>query len=197
MADTQTNNFQFILPEPNGSVDTWGEKLNLNWSAVDTLIKSIQNSVTVAMPTGAVQTFAMSDAPSGWLKCNGQAVSRVTYVNLYNAIGTTYGAGNGSTTFNLPDLRGEFVRGWDDGRGVDSGRGFGTNQNDAFESHNHGNGEACDVTAEAMYGVKSGPTVGRVDQSSAESKNQQAITETVGSSETRPRNVSLLYCIKT
>ena len=75
--------------------------------------------------------------PTGWLKANGAAVSRTTYSNLFAAIGTTYGVGDGSTTFNIPDLRGEFIRGWDDGRGVDSGRTLGSWQDDMFEEHNH------------------------------------------------------------
>ena len=70
--------------------------------------------------------MATTTAPSGYLKCNG-AVSRTTYADLFAIIGTTHGAGNGSTTFNVPDLRGEFVRGWDDSRGG-YGRSFGSSQ---------------------------------------------------------------------
>ena len=76
--------------------------------------------------TGTVFPFAGSAAPSGWLLCDGSAVSRTTYARLFGIIGTAYGAGNGTTTFNLPDLRGEFVRGLDAGRGVDSGRTLGS-----------------------------------------------------------------------
>lgn len=79
-------------------------------------------------PAGSVQAFAGSSTPNGFLLCNGQAVSRTTYAALFTAIGTTYGAGNGSTTFNVPDYRGEFLRGLDAGRGVDSGRALGTAQ---------------------------------------------------------------------
>lgn len=61
---------------------------------------------TVVYPTGTIQMYAGSTAPSGWLICNGDAISRTTYSALFDVIGTTYGAGNGSTTFNLPDLRG-------------------------------------------------------------------------------------------
>ncbi|WP_197369874.1 phage tail protein, partial [Ralstonia pseudosolanacearum] len=64
---------------------------------------------------GLIGYFARSTAPSGWLKANGAAVSRTTYAALYAEIGTTFGAGDGAATFNLPDLRGEFLRGWDDG----------------------------------------------------------------------------------
>lgn len=89
------------------------------------------------VPPGAVMYFARNTAPSGWLKCNGAAISRTAYSKLFAAIGTVFGAGDGFTTFNLPDLRGEFVRGWDDGRGVDGGRPFGSFQAGMIQSHSH------------------------------------------------------------
>lgn len=73
-------------------------------------------------PVGAVVSYAGSSAPSGWLLCYGQAVSRATYAALFTAIGTTYGAGDGSTTFNLPDLRGRTVAGDDDMGGTAASR---------------------------------------------------------------------------
>lgn len=72
--------------------------------------------------TGTVLDFAGSTAPSGWALCYGQAVSRTTFANLFAKIGTTYGAGDGSTTFNLPDCRGRAVAGKDDMGGTASGR---------------------------------------------------------------------------
>jgi len=89
------------------------------------------------MPAGAIQLFAMNAVPTGWLECNGAAVSRTTYANLFAAIGTLYGEGNGATTFNLPDLRGQFVRGFDNGRSMDPGRVFGSVQGSANQYHNH------------------------------------------------------------
>lgn len=68
----------------------------------------------VAMPTGAVVPFGGSSAPTGFLLCYGQAISRTTYATLFGVINTTYGTGDGSTTFNLPDLRGRVVAGKDD-----------------------------------------------------------------------------------
>ncbi len=79
-----------------------------------------------AVPAGMVNAFAGATAPAGYLICDGSAVSRTTYADLFAVIGTTYGAGDGSTTFNLPDLRGEFIRGFDAGRGVDNGRTLGS-----------------------------------------------------------------------
>lgn len=69
---------------------------------------------------GKIEPFARTVAPIGWLECDGQAVNRTDYPNLFLQIGTLFGAGNGTTTFNLPDLRGEFIRGWDHGKGTDT-----------------------------------------------------------------------------
>jgi microcystin-dependent protein len=68
-------------------------------------------------PSGVVNMYCGSSAPTGWLLCKGQAVSRTTYADLFTAIGTTYGAGDGSTTFNLPDLQGKVPAGVSDSDG--------------------------------------------------------------------------------
>lgn len=75
-----------------------------------------------AVPVGSVTAFAGSSAPAGWLVCGGQAVSRSDYSGLFSVIGTTYGTGDGSTTFNLPDLRGRVVAGEDDMGGTAANR---------------------------------------------------------------------------
>jgi len=76
----------------------------------------------VMTPVGVVVPFAGTGAPTGWLMCFGQAVSRSTYANLFTVISTTYGIGDGSTTFNLPDLRGRVAAGLDNMGGTDAGR---------------------------------------------------------------------------
>lgn len=83
------------------------------------------------MPIGAVAPFAGATGPAGWLKCDGAAVSRTTYANLFTVIGTTFGSGDNSTTFNLPDLRSEFIRGRPDSRAL------GSKQAASFASHTH------------------------------------------------------------
>src|SRR5580692_10411038 len=70
-------------------------------------------------PSGAVMAFAGASAPEGWLVCDGSAVSRTQYATLFAAIGTAHGSGDGTTTFQLPDYRGRFLRGVDDGQGRD------------------------------------------------------------------------------
>lgn len=131
---------------------------------------------------GDVKFWPASSAPAGWLKANGAAVSRTTYAALFLVIGTTYGAGDGSTTFNVPDLRGEFVRAWDDGKGVDIGRVLGAAQGDAFKIHNH---TITQQASNAGTGGMSGVGYGAGYE-----------TSYVGGNETRPRNVAMLACIK-
>ena len=131
---------------------------------------------------GQVCFFAMQTSPTGFLVCDGSAVSRTTYASVFAAIGTLYGAGNGSTTFNLPDLRGEFIRGYDGGRGIDSGRSMGSSQSYQVSAHQHT--MTPNYVGDAGF---EGPIY-------AVSQNTSGGVTTV-SSETRPRNVALLPCI--
>jgi phage-related tail fiber protein len=143
-------------------------------------------------PPGLVAHFARSTAPAGWLKANGAAVSRIAYADLFAAIGTIFGAGDGFNTFNLPNLRGEFLRGWDDGRNADPGRVFGSAQADAIRAHNH-NVPAWKATQPDPTG---GPSAVGADSGGGGSEQDDIVTRTTGSAETRPRNVALLACIK-
>ena len=93
--------------------------------------------IVAGVPTSAVFCVAVATVPTGYLECNGAAVSRTTYSALFAIIGTNYGTGNGSSTFNLPDLRGEFIRGFDNGKGTDSGRSIASSQSAQNASHNH------------------------------------------------------------
>lgn len=134
------------------------------------------------VPTGTVAWFAANTPPTGFLVADGSAISRTAYSDLFAAIGSAFGVGDGSTTFNLPDLRGEFIRGWDNGRGVDVGRAFGSWQDHEIEAHTH-------TYNEAIYGgVGNGGFDGAIDNLST--------TGATGGDETRPRNVALLPMIK-
>jgi len=93
--------------------------------------------IVAGVPTSAVFCVAVATVPTGYLECNGAAVSRTTYSALFAIIGTNYGTGNGSSTFNLPDLRGEFIRGFDNGKGTDSGRSIASSQSAQNSYHNH------------------------------------------------------------
>ena len=96
--------------------------------------------------------MAVATVPSGYLECNGAAVSRTTYAALFAIIGTNYGTGNGSSTFNLPDLRGEFVRGFDNGRGADSGRSIASSQGASNASHNHSFSDSGTTSTKSLTG---------------------------------------------
>lgn len=168
-----------------------------------TLLSSTQALIEEMPPASGTQQpgeicyFAFNTAPTGFLKANGAAVSRTTYAALFTVLGTNFGVGNGSTTFNLPDLRGEFLRGWDDGRGVDTGRLFGSAQSDAFQGHWH------DLWGLASQGSNVGTADDVTNPTASLAKNAVRAPVTDGTngtprtaSETRPRNIALLACIK-
>ena len=100
-------------------------------------IKGAYDLINLAVPTGTPLMWTTSTPPTGYLKRNGAAISRTTYAALFAVISTIYGAGDGSTTFNLPDDRGLVERGWDDGKGYDTGRVFGSYQADDNKLHGH------------------------------------------------------------
>ncbi|WP_407714180.1 tail fiber protein [Comamonas testosteroni] len=102
--------------------------------------KGLADTLSDHVPTGTVIMFSTSALPAGYLKCDGSAVSRTTYAKLFAVLGTLYGAGNGSTTFNLPDLRGEFPRFWDDARGIDPSRACGSWQSGSPVVHDDSGG---------------------------------------------------------
>jgi microcystin-dependent protein len=164
-------------------------------------------------PVGATTFFAGQVAPLGWLIADGRAISRVSYGALFDVIGTTYGVGDGSTTFNLPDLRGMFTRGWDSAGGTarncDPGRAFGSTQQDEVQAHNH------DLRANS-FDFSSGFATGRTviglaccQMTTGTKPNytpycfvcdpqvptQSAVQCSTGT-ETRPVNVAMLPCIK-
>lgn len=100
---------------------TYSNKVNINSNSSvadinkinDSDMNEIKTTVNTNTPVGSISMFAGSTAPNGWLICDGSAVSRTTYSNLFSVIGITYGSGDGSTTFNVPNLKGKVVVGYD------------------------------------------------------------------------------------
>ncbi|KUJ04957.1 hypothetical protein AR275_20270 [Stenotrophomonas maltophilia] len=145
---------------------------------------------TRLLPAGMVAHFPTATPPDGWLRCNGADVSRTTYAALFAVIGTTFGTSNGST-FRLPDLRGEFIRSWDDGRGVDAGRAIGSAQA-ATKIQNSLETQATTTIIPVHNGEEPVDTgLGAVGGLSGYNGNTQRSLWSV-----RPRNVALLACIK-
>ena len=152
-----------------------------------TLAKLVTAVQQALLPAGAVQAFAMNSAPAGWLAADGSNVNRTTYAALFAAIGTTYGAGDGSTTFALPDLRGYFVRGsGTNGDGTAAGT-FGAKQADELKAHTH----TVTDSSIATIGFTTGGNGYNVV-----SGTLTRTTSSEGGTETRPKNIALLYCIK-
>ena len=178
------------------------------------------------VPVGSVFTFASATVPSGFLECNGAAISRSTYATLFAIIGTTHGTGDGSSTFNLPDLRGQFVRGWANtktGTG-DDGRQFASSQSDQNLSHNHtsaahshayafaqgsGGGVGNDFNSTGITSVtQSGGRLAELEQgggadgqdlrgySANTGSTTPGVTGDHGGTEVRVKNTALMYVIK-
>ena len=200
---TVATDLTLTLPAADGSS---GQALTTNGSG------ALAFATIGGVPTGAVFYFAANTAPTGFLKCDGTAVSRNNYAALFAVTGTTYGVGNGNTTFNLPDLRGEFIRGWDDGRGVDASRAFGSAQGYATAKPQTtaatrllGDGTTTTIDASTtnpsaigftrVSKTTEGVTAGTID-STGSGQEIDVLQGVTGDAETRPRNVALLACIK-
>ncbi len=169
-----------------------------------------------AVATGIVQIWTTITPPLGYLECNGAAVGRTGFPDLFALIGVTYGAGNGSTTFNVPDYRGEFLRGWAHGTTNDpdkasrtnrgdgvTGDNIGTKQSSVFKAHLHGLFGTSKTGNHSGIGRVNGRAIGAT---SSEFEPQFRtilagtggdVMSTEGGSETRPRNVNVMYIIKT
>lgn len=160
----------------------------INGSSPSITFSDATTQATAFNGSGMVAFFAMQTAPSGWLAADGTAVSRTTYAALFAAIGTTFGTGDGSTTFNLPNMGGQFPRGWISGQSTDSGRTFGSTQADAFKSHQH--------TLGSNYGPNGSVSTAGANVGFIDGFGPYSIGAT-GGTETRPTNVALLACIKT
>ncbi len=105
---------------------TAGSSTNTTQLATTAFVQTAVGAL-VTIPSGMLAPFAGTSAPTGWFLCYGQAVSRTTYAALFTAIGTTYGTGDGTSTFNLPDLRGRTIAGVDDMGGSAASRLTGDN----------------------------------------------------------------------
>jgi microcystin-dependent protein len=161
-----------------------------------TNINYTNNSLT---PAGTVISHAGATAPTGYVSCDGTALSRSTYSTLFAAIGTTWGSGNGTTTFNIPDLRGYFLRG-SGTSSVDpsSPRAVGSTQAQAYLSHTH-------TDSGHTHGYSAYDSVRNADGSGSPFRNNAigantstgyANIQASGGAETRPVNIAILYCIK-
>lgn len=150
------------------------------------------NAIIAQIRPGTISWYGGTSAPFGYLVCDGSSHWRTDYPALFSAIGTTHGAAD-AQHFNVPDLRGEFIRGADLGRGVDAGRVIGSMQADMFETHTHliSDVRGYNISLDDRLGGVLPPN--RADTATP----YDVATSAVGGTETRPRNVALLPIIKT
>jgi microcystin-dependent protein len=177
---------------------------------LDNVTSDVNTGIAMAAPRGMISPFAMASAPTGWLSCDGSAVSRTTYADLFAVIGTTWGSGNGSSTFNVPDLRGAFLRGTGShgtsnmANGSDfAGPSVGSFENDQMQGHKHANGanNFPEVTGGATN-FTTGGSLSMLHISGQHSTTSTPVTDGTNGTpragdETRPFNAGVNYCIKT
>ncbi len=158
-------------------------------------------------PPGTVITLASPNIPTAYrlLKCNGAAVSRTAYADLFAAIGVYFGAGDGVNTFNVPDARGEFPRYADEGRGIDAGRMIGSKQSQQVLKHKHlGFGEASggwpfgQTNGRGKMGTNGGIDWDNYMYHSNDGTDYDGSLNPAGTvgNENRPRNIAWLACIR-
>ncbi len=211
-----SSNVTFTLPGADG---TNGQMLQTNGSG------ALSFTSVQGVPTGAVFCMAVATVPSGYLECDGTAVSRTTYAALFAVIGTQYGNPN-STQFRVPDLRGEFVRGFDNNRNIDSGRSIGSSQGSQNAQHNHsasatstagahshslnyqrkqvedtGTAFVTDIRRQGGDGDGGSTTFTNNTDSGFMNNATVSVSTSVsianqGGNESRPRNVAMMYVIK-
>ena len=155
---------------------------------------------------GSIVAYAGSSVPTGYLSCDGSAVSRTTYSDLYSAIGTTWGSGDGSSTFNLPDLRAMFLRGTGThgtanmAKGTDfSAPAVGTIEDDQMQDHKHQTimspGTSYQTYSSYAIGNNAYGTTYNFNTTAPLEINSQGTPRT--GDETRPVNAAVLFIIKT
>ncbi|UCP09458.1 phage tail protein [Pseudomonas sp. MM213] len=144
-----------------------------------------------ALPVGSMLGLPVNKVPPGFLELDGSVRSIATFPDLAAFLGTAFNQGNeGAGNFRLPESRGEFLRGWDHGRGVDVGRVLGSGQLGQLEEHEHGARSGLGIT-----GTGSNALVAFANTSVGSSLSTGAVSK-YGGSETRPRNLAVMWCIK-
>lgn len=157
-------------------------------TAIEARITAMMSeAMAAARGVGMIRMWPGVVAPEGYHECDGGVLLRADDPDLFAVIGTTFNTG-GETglQFRKPDLRAEFVRGWDHGRGVDAGRALGSWQADEFKAHTH--------AIPARDNANSGD--GAVEDAENIGSNRNTPTGSTGGSETRPRNVALMFVIR-
>jgi microcystin-dependent protein len=210
-ASSKAQRLSVQFPVPSSSANlAWGIQVVVENIGAVLVVDDVQISTNPYVskdmdsgPVGEIIALGLDTAPKNFVYCDGTAVSRSTYAELFSKVGTNYGNGDGSTTFNLPDFRGQFLRGQDDGTGTDpdaalrtstnggnTGDNVGSEQSDELGSHNHqytwgANSAGGAVGMNQLYNF-----LGSANNIAAQT------TASRGGDETRPTNISVRYYIR-
>ncbi|WP_336353431.1 phage tail protein [Pseudomonas atacamensis] len=189
-------------------IKAWNAPVNQGTIDVSALAKEVER-LKSAVPVGAVLAFPTGIVAPGYLELDGSVQSIAAYPDLAALLGTIYNKGNeGAGNFRLPESRGEFLRGWDHGRGVDAGRVLGSIQAESFKAHNHRyfdeTGATLDPAGEwqggkvngAVAAISTGAFLSAVDAGTTMQTVTVVTTVNAGGTETRPRNLAVMWCIK-
>lgn len=185
-----------------GITDAYTKSVTYTKAEIEALLKNMS-----ALPVGAMVPFPTGTVPAGFLEVNGSVQSAAEYPDLAAYLGTTFNTGGEAAgTFRLPESRGEFLRGWDHGRGVDAGRAIGSYELDQLQGHSHRmtyeHGSeatgAATTNADGLLQLQSDTSLGISDNNTAV---RGPISDGVSGeprvgSETRPRNLAVMWCIK-
>jgi len=194
VVDMATVTFSTASDTDDSTLEVSGNKFRVKDGGVTNanLVTAVQQAL---IPAGAVQAFAMNSAPAGWLAADGTEYAKTgTYAALFAAISTTYGETNGSggagtSHFRVPDLRGYFVRGSGTNSDGTSAGTFATRQADDLKSHTHG------AALTYLYG-RTGVTTNSIAVGGDNADYGRNFLAATGGTETRPKNIAMLYCIK-
>ncbi|QYM99291.1 phage tail protein [Pseudomonas protegens] len=171
-----------------GITDAYTKSVTYTKTEVEALLKNMS-----ALPVGAMVPFPKGTVPAGFLEVDGSVQSIATFPDLAAYLGTSFNKGDeGAGNFRLPESRGEFLRGWDHGRGADAGRVIGSWQDSDNKTHTHGS------TAGAGWKFLSSDAIGGAGLSGGAGSrvSYTADIASSGGSEARPRNLAVMWCIK-
>lgn len=171
-----------------GITDAYTKSVTYTKAEIEALLKNMS-----ALPVGAMVPFPKGTVPAGFLEVDGSVQSIATYPDLAAYLGTTFNTGGeGAGNFRLPESRGEFLRGWDHGRGVDAGRLIGTWQDSDNKAHTHG------LTTGAGWKILSSDITSGGGLTGGAGSRVSYLGEIAssGGSEARPRNLAVMWCLK-
>lgn len=169
-------------------IKAWNAPINQGNIDVAALVSEL-DALKSAVPVGSIIPFPKASVPPGYLELDGSVQSISVYPDLAAYLGTTFNTGSEPAGFfRLPESRGEFMRGWDHGRGIDSGRAIASYQGDAFKSHTH--------TPPNQTGINSAAIATGAKSLGGNTYDTLYNVGFTGDTETRPRNLAVMWCIK-